>query len=235
MAQAPRLVAGMNGRVESRGIPHLPESGRVPGVPLPMERLRPSDGWMEGPVGRPFGAGELLGRPYFAGGFVNSVPATPTDNSQIWLRGIRQHRKQLEHIPIGVSEKERCSGHPSNHHGFVGRLPAKVERNNIRCSKTRWRVQQVRKIRPKGKVEAQPQWTSPHFPQTEHRVASPTDPIKGNPALPKYLREFQSQGLAEETHRALQVGNVQMAFEEIANRNHAYLRPHPAGSGCKKS
>jgi hypothetical protein len=27
----------------------------------------------------------------------------------------------------------------------------------------------------------------------------------------------------------LQVGNVQMAFEEIANRNHAHLRPDPSG------
>jgi hypothetical protein len=27
----------------------------------------------------------------------------------------------------------------------------------------------------------------------------------------------------------LQIGNIQMAFEEIANRNHAHLRPHPSG------
>ncbi len=47
----------------------------------------------------------------------------------------------------------------------------------------------------------------------------PTNPIKSNSTFPKYLGEFQSQGLAKEIHGALQVGNVQMAFEEIANRN----------------
>jgi hypothetical protein len=35
--------------------------------------------------------------------------------------------------------------------------------------------------------------------------------------------------LAEETHRPRQVGNVQMAFEETANRNHAHLRPDSSG------
>ncbi|PYX73012.1 MAG: hypothetical protein DMG78_10450 [Acidobacteria bacterium] len=40
-------------------------------------------------------------------GFTNFVPATPTDNSQFWLRVIRQHREELEHIPrLGRGNRE---------------------------------------------------------------------------------------------------------------------------------
>ena len=75
------------------------------------------------------------------------------------------------------------------------------------------------KIRPKGHVEAQPLRACSHLPQTEHRVASSSHPVKRDPPLPEYFREFQSQSLAVETHRPLQVSDVQMAFEEIANSN----------------
>jgi hypothetical protein len=85
---------------------------------------------------------------------MNLPPVAPTHNSQIWLRGIRQHRKQLQHIPIRVSEIERCSGHPCNHHGFVGWRSVKVERNDVRCSKACRGAQQVRKVRAKRHVEA---------------------------------------------------------------------------------
>src|SRR5205823_7446830 len=70
-------------------------------------------------------------------GFLNFVPATPTDNSQFWLWGIRQHRKQLEHISIRVTEIKRRSRHPAKHYRFVGRLPPKVKRNNIGGPKKR--------------------------------------------------------------------------------------------------
>src|SRR5216684_4991561 len=101
-------------------------------------------------VDRKVSNGRRLSRHRPLNGFVNLVPATPTDNSQFRLRGIRQHRKQLEHISVWVTEIERCSGHPSKHSRFVGRLPPQVERNNIGCSKTRSGVQQVRELRAKG-------------------------------------------------------------------------------------
>src|SRR5580704_2902329 len=97
-----------------------------------------------------------LGIPRFGplSGIVNLSPVAPTNNSQIWLRGIRQHRKQLQQVPIGVSKIERCGGHPCNHHWFVGWRPVKVEWNDVRRSKTCRRAQQVGKIRSKGNVEA---------------------------------------------------------------------------------
>src|SRR5947199_7130183 len=123
-------------------------------------------------------------------GFVNFIPATPTYYSQFWLRRLRQHGKQLEHISIRVTEIERCSRHPSKHHRFVGRLAPKVERNNIGRAKKRCGVQQVREIRTKRNVKAQLLGPRPDLPQTKHRVASPTNPVKGDPPLPKHLREF---------------------------------------------
>src|SRR6266567_1312339 len=67
-------------------------------------------------------------RPSGLNRFVNLVPATPTDNSQLWLWRIRQHRKKLEHISIWVAEIERCNRHPCKHYGFVGRLAPKSSR-----------------------------------------------------------------------------------------------------------
>jgi hypothetical protein len=43
---------------------------------------------------------------------------------------------------------------------------------------------------PKGNVKAQLLGARPDLPQTEHRVASPTNPEEGNPPLPKHLCEF---------------------------------------------
>src|SRR5947199_3735279 len=108
-------------------------------------------------------------------GFVNFIPATPTYYSQFWLRRLRQHGKQLEHISIRVTEIQRCSRHPSKHYRFVGRLPPKVKRNNICRPKARRGVQQVREIRPKRNVEVQPVGASPDLPQTEHGVALATN------------------------------------------------------------
>jgi hypothetical protein len=125
-----------------------------------------------------------LSRHRSSNGFVNLVPATPTYDSQFWLWGIRQHRKQLEHISIWVTEIERCSGHPSKHHWFVGRLPPKVEWNNIGCPKTRRGVQQVLEICPKGNVKTQPLGTS-RPPTNRASSCLAHQSSRGQPAAPK--------------------------------------------------
>ena len=66
----------------------------------------------------------------------------------------------------------------------------KVEWNNIGGSKTHSGVQQIREIGPKGNVKAQPLGTRPDLPQTEQRVASPTNLIESNPPLPKHRRKL---------------------------------------------
>ena len=183
----------------------------IPATPS-ARRLRRSGRWSLRPAGlRLFS---------FTGEFVRTaelIPAAPADNAQFRLGSIGQHREQLEQIPIGVAEVERCSGHPCQNDRLPGRLPFEIQGNNISSPEPRRRHQQVFEIHSEGQVKIQPLRTGPDLPQTQHRVAVPTDPVERNPPLPKHFREFQSEDLGKESHRALQVCNVQMAFEEIAN------------------
>ena len=81
-------------------------------------------------------------------------PATPINDSQFEVWGVRQHREKLEQVPIRVLEKERSSRHPRKYHRLRSRASRKVEWGDIRSPKTFRRSQQVWKIYSEGNVKA---------------------------------------------------------------------------------
>jgi hypothetical protein len=51
-------------------------------------------------------------------------------------------------------------------------------------------------------------------------VSSPADPIERNAAIRDDVGELQSHNLDEERHRAREIADQEMTFEEIAYWNH---------------
>src|SRR5262249_23284444 len=94
------------------------------------------------------------------------------------------------------------------------------EGNNVGSTESLWSAQQVVKREGKCDVQAHALWGRSCFPQSQHRFAGLADPVERRLAIGNNLREFESQRLTEERHRALEVADRQVSFKEIANRYH---------------
>jgi len=126
-------------------------------------------------------------------------------------------------VRIGIQKVEGEGWHPGQDDWFVRGIAGKVAWDNASRLQSRWGREQVIHVDFKCYVETHTLRCATSFPEAEHRFPAAAEPIESDPTFLEQLRAFESNCLAVKLHRAIEIGDGEVGFEESADGDHGCL------------
>ena len=137
-------------------------------------------------------------------------------------------------MAVRIREVDGDRRHPSQDDRFVRRLAPEIARHHPGRFEMPRRREHVGDARGKRHVQAHALRTRARAPQSEHRVSRSADPVERRFTLRDDVRALQAEDAFVEIHRAFQIGDGEMRFEEPRERSHGWTHVSAWGRGGRE-